>query len=46
MSGRLRAAIAALGTRITFLVVAWLMLSRSAKLTDIAIVTGRSWCPI
>ncbi len=40
MSGRLRAAIAALGTRITFLAVAWLMLSRSAKLTDIAIVAG------
>jgi hypothetical protein len=40
MSGRLRAAIAALGTRITFLVVAWLMLSRSAKLIDVAIVAG------
>jgi hypothetical protein len=36
----LRAAIAALGTRITFLVVAWLMLSRSARLTDVAIVAA------
>jgi hypothetical protein len=36
----MRAAISALGTRITFLVVAWLMLSRSAKLTDVAIVAG------
>lgn len=33
-----RAAIAALGTRITFLVVAWLMLARSATLIDVAIV--------
>jgi hypothetical protein len=35
-----RAAISALGTRISFLVIAWLMLSRSARLVDVAIVAG------